>query len=1000
MKTLFTFLLVATYLPAGVYSAIYAPGASASNSTYPNAAPFDAASTQATWAVQFRVHNFSAGSGAYSARTIFTINTSTTADGLWCSIDASSMLQCANNYDANGGVNILDVSVWTDFVVTINRSSSSWSVQACVIQLTSCLSSSASVITPGLGRVTSIVFGATNTNLRVAYWRYWTGSKSSPPREYDSLTGARLAYEFENNLSDSSANAQNLTLASGAITYATTPTYPPGCSAGSQQTLRSGFSGTLDGTGSLALDSSSTLNYFWTQTSGPSTAAWSSRTSSVPVVSRLSGGTYVFQLTVTQGDGQSTTCTITDGAVATDTNSVVVTGNSTVDELVGPVLKYGASPWSFFDTADKAWADMLGARQGATQAWSDIWNTALTGTITTTNSSATVTGSGTTFQATFCGGGSSGAGNYLVIWYDIDSQTFTFGPGGAKPTAPAGTGRKALEVTACASDTSLTISQAWPLTTASGLSYAKMTSSDVQNWANGSGNINYYDNVLAFYALQYRSGLTTYTPYATWLADKWFYSPFVDRCMSADINLGFFSQQPRLRSQVGMYLYAALTSNTTLLTNLRTCVSNSRYTLSVDSVTPPGTGFIGDIRENAYELAFVSLCALYDPDSSVRAQCLAQIIQEIDNRWSPRRQPDGHWDFLALGFSTWNGNATGTVAVVNGGTTVTGTGVNWDAPTVAANPHFWTTDNPNGLSTTGDQTYYTATYVDATHLTISPAYQGVTQSGRQWMLSPTWVGYGTQPFILGIAGFAFRLARLAFVAAGDTAHAATMATWIQGVGDWVESTSGGYQSARRGLWYGVGFQVCNPPVAGGTNVCESPDGVEGTRYLNGEIMNAISTTYLLSPNGTRLTAGDNLFSAVFADTASDPGYDGTWVTELEPTSFAFANGKSKNFGFFWGIGGATMWGAARVGGVQPADTVSYSQECAIPTGLYPTAAKLRVTLKSPTGSTAISTCTSGTLSLSVDRRIAASGVYLRKVDVLTSGDVQITAGDWQAVSVQ
>ena len=46
-------------------------------------------------------------------------------------------------------------------------------------------------------------------------------------------------------------------------------------------------------------------------------------------------GSYVFQLTVTDSSNQSSTCTVKDGAVATDDNDIVVSNNSAVDHVAG-----------------------------------------------------------------------------------------------------------------------------------------------------------------------------------------------------------------------------------------------------------------------------------------------------------------------------------------------------------------------------------------------------------------------------------------------------------------------------------------------------------------------------------------------------------------------------------------------------------------------------------------------------------------------------------------
>lgn len=149
----------------------------------------------------------------------------------------------------------------------------------------------------------------------------------------------------------------------------------------------------------------------------------------------LVAGSYNFRLTVTDSSGQSSSCTVHHGAVAADSRDVVVTGEPMLDALLGPQIRFGANPWPYFDDRHKDLADHFGGLQ-ATHP--DVWNNLRTGTVSITQGTNTLTGSGTSFLSDFACNGT----DHVVIEY---------------PYAPAGGITSAHHwrstVTACASDT-------------------------------------------------------------------------------------------------------------------------------------------------------------------------------------------------------------------------------------------------------------------------------------------------------------------------------------------------------------------------------------------------------------------------------------------------------------------------------------------------------------------------------------------------------------------
>jgi hypothetical protein len=123
-------------------------------------------------------------------------------------------------------------------------------------------------------------------------------------------------------------------------------------------------------------------------------------------------------------------------------------------------------------------------------------------------------------------------------------------------------------------------------------------------------------------------------------------------------------------------------------------------------------------------------------------------------------------------------------------------------------------------------------------------------------------------------------------------------------------TTTGTYAPTRGLWYGVGFGVCDAANAIATCYSNSnPKDVSGSRELSPETLGALAMGYIYSLDPGLLTGVENLFSAVYAKYPTDPGYDGIYASDLE--SFFWGTNNSKWFGFFWGMGRNYAWLVAR-----------------------------------------------------------------------------------------
>jgi YD repeat-containing protein len=89
------------------------------------------------------------------------------------------------------------------------------------------------------------------------------------------------------------------------VATATVPNQPPIANAGADQTINAGIKVTLNGSGSRDPDNAPTpLTYNWTQTAGP-TVALSGATSVSPTFTPTTIGTYIFTLTVSDGQASA-----------------------------------------------------------------------------------------------------------------------------------------------------------------------------------------------------------------------------------------------------------------------------------------------------------------------------------------------------------------------------------------------------------------------------------------------------------------------------------------------------------------------------------------------------------------------------------------------------------------------------------------------------------------------------------------------------------------------
>ncbi|MGB7759254.1 MAG: hypothetical protein WBL61_05465 [Bryobacteraceae bacterium] len=197
-------------------------------------------------------------------------------------------------------------------------------------------------------------------------------SASRPPITADSVDSTRVfEWKFDGNLNDSGPGGYTVSLmtnwsAGGAKSFvstlgqslvvalaANTNTSPswPAPIPGYQASWRAGQPGGLSCASSYSQSDDPGISCFWQVLLQPGQVApvWSSQTSQTPTLMGLVFGDYAIQLTVTDQIGNSATSVTHIGAVATDSNGVVVNANPAADAILGPMIAFGQNPWGIGD---------------------------------------------------------------------------------------------------------------------------------------------------------------------------------------------------------------------------------------------------------------------------------------------------------------------------------------------------------------------------------------------------------------------------------------------------------------------------------------------------------------------------------------------------------------------------------------------------------------------------------------------------------------------------
>ncbi len=988
--------------------------------SFPSQAPYSAL---ASWRLEFRFTVTTPSFSSYA--NLWNIGG---WGGFWMRLynDRGSTLLQVNDYldPVNGCQFGLPVTVNRDTVGRLTRNSPSglislelWSVTGSGYQIVT--GNCTAPFVPGLTGTGAL--GDSQSIGSVAFLRLYSTILplgSNPP---SGPSGGDLGdWEFNGNGKDSSSHHNDISF-SPTPTYSAAPIYPPACLMPPQTTFRAGTTAAIAST-SFALDGGNALTYSWRQISGPSVLQIGNSTASQVTLDGMIFGSYVIQQTVTDSHNQSTSCSTKYGAVAADANGSVIISNPVHAQILGPIIASYANPWPAYESQGNAFANLMIQKLAGTSPYDfqfvDYWNYAEAGTISVSNGSHTVTGVGTSFTTKFCQGPANptvpiDGGTSIVIWYPIASS---FG-------LPAGTtGRRIGAVTSCSDDTHLTAnfptaSNAWTSDTyvldGSGLSYAYVESGGygstphgIGGWQTGAYPGNYYDNVEAFYARYYATGIDDYLAAARTLADRWWAYPGIDKGVTYETTQGSpwgsVALQYRSLSLTGLFMRNADNPPYDYWPGLRTLTN---YLIGIQSPpnscsrigpVPPyssyGTpvnicGF--DLREQGYADTYVAFDALFDTNPTQAAAAQQALSLEMQNRWIPQQQAAGEW--LENEPSNSSQNAGFTVTATNGSSTVTvQSGYSWPNGAFAAGPYsasnppssFWINSsgtNPLYSNSQGDTDWYYAclganpsTQITLCDVNGNPVnYAGTGGSGLGWQVGGL-TGFGNQPYQVGIQNRAFYFISQA-LAGYDPPSAASAAQFTLSNAYWIATT--GFNSTNKGLYYGRVFPNCEPPSKA-YSFCDS--GLLGDRELNGEGMNVAIAAYALnfatfgqSSDGSKANAirllGDAMMSAMYSvpGDASAPGYDGTNILgDQYPNGYQYTgNGQHKWFGFYWGIGGGWSWASTRLGGVTPPAprTIQVSPD-------FQVSSLDVLTVTRPDGSSSQVNCTSSPCSVVIDSR--------------------------------
>ena len=558
-------------------------------------------------------------------------------------------------------------------------------------------------------------------------------------------------------------------------------------------------------------------------------------------------------------------------------------------------------------------------------------------------------------------------------------------------------------------------------------------------WTSEFG-INYYDEVLAHYAGYFRSGLNLFRDNARKVGDYWPTMPLMDE--------GYVNNAPRDTALTGVVAAAVLDNVPGHDTSKNWNTIRRLATFAIPVVTASDCN--NYLREEAYQLSWVALAAMFDPDPGQKANWQSVLNGAytrdsgclVNGNTFYNASPQGTQGTFTMSHGSPSLTGSGFVktlcpaagagtinSIRPGDTSITGTGfVSQPAGKIVISairggvPYrfysAFTYNSPTNITLTtpfdGDagfsythvieadqlllsfsnvmaptyntdvNTMYTCTYNDSSHITLDRGWEGSSGTYYANRDIPGNVGYGNNPFQVGIKTLAMRYAALG--ASGSTA--ANYAVMNQAVSNWI--LSDGFDPVTKGMYYLRGFYNCEPPGIFKPGCSYGPGSETPARQLNGEAQNAMSVAYLASPTGHNRDFGDQFYGGQWGKPGFGPygSFPLPWADSVYLS--VFNDDSSFNYkwiGFLFGIGMGHQWPAVRLGGVQPANPVSTPVPVAF-SGV-PGAVRAQITVTQPSSATTTYSCTSSPCQVIVDQR---QGTHWYQIAYLDANNTVVFQG--------
>lgn len=794
------------------------------------------------------------------------------------------------------------------------------------------------------------------------------GPISPMPDRFD--TGDLGSWDFDGSvLTDDSS--YSMSLSGSGHTFETTPTTNPGpvlAIAGEQHwqdavTVRAGETITLTGSCSSYADVSG-CTCVWSDQGGGSSGTdeiqfIGSTTACSTTAAFPTFGSYTLRLAATDDDANSTNRDFEIGVVASDSSGNVVYGDPAVETILGDAKVWPASDWPWLDERRQRLGNFFGAALP-----SSGWTVTGAGTVAVTDTSFTITGTGTDFQVDFCGGDTTPDETYIMV---IDAASLIW----------------AQRIATCDSATQITTEQDWDVGTASGLSYldpASDTSNDAI-WIGNSTNVNYYDNVMAFGSLYYQTGHTKWLTHMNTLAAIWWSNPWTmneGQCREGPIT-GSQCQDVRERSITGLMLWAETNGTESTVYDGLEEILDYTFETNLDNGQPSG-----ESRQDGYAMAWAALAHNLDPDGTRVTALAADIATGLTGEFdSSKRHPVGAFEQSSSGS---NPSGVGTLSITNGSTAVEGSGTNFTSPNLAGEWIQVVVDDSADLWTERHQVQV-ASVTDADSLVLEENYTGTTRGAAAWRhtASGNESLRNIQPFMQQMSIMGLHWAHVAGEYDGRQ-EIVDAVNWLRTEGYW--TAKGGYYTIidEAGCEDSIIADTLNSHISCQFDPSSS---INGRRYLLMETMRGVAlgckyARELSDSNETAIcTFADTVYGKAFGKwggTSAD--YDdetcsACYALELDEGQVTFTSTKHKNFGFGFGFSGSWAWDSIKGGGVNAESLADYSVPLDI--GSVSGATKASVTLTEPKGSVSrvVNDATGSTVAVTGDLR---QGDHLAKIE--------------------